>query len=106
MSKAITRLITEDNKLYVHTDFNDDVALQRNKDIRAAELLNKPQLGIHDNADLRFIISVPDVNQWNLWKRDHPQEAKALFGRDETFRIKAAKYLALSHPEWVIFERH
>ena len=107
MSNAVTRLITEDNTLYVHTDFNDDAALRRNKQIKDAELLSRPKLGIHDNADLRFVISIPDVNQWNIWKRKHPHEYKALMtAKDHDYRLKAAKFLALSHPEWVIFERH
>jgi len=106
MSGHKTRLITQDDTLFVHTVFDDDEALKRNKQIKEAELLNKPKLGIHDNHDLRFILSIPDVFQWNLWKKHNQGEYRMLVGRDETLRIRAAKKLALSHPEWVIFERH
>ena len=105
MSNHHTRLITQDDTLFVHTVFDDDAAIKRNTMLRDADLLTRAKLGIHDDADIRFILSVPSVMQWNLWKKAHPEDAKHLFGKDDVLRIRAAHRLSIEHPEWVIQSR-
>ena len=103
---ATRRVAIEDGVLYGHTVFNDDAALERNKQIRDHGMVgNKAALGIHDEADLRMTISCPDVTQWNLFKRKHPEIARGLHSKDESIRMKACAALKQHHPEWVIQER-
>ena len=105
MSGHKTRLITQDDTLFVHTVFDDDEALKRTKALRDSELLNRSKLSIHDGADNRFVFSCPSVFQWNLWKKKNPEDAKHLFGKDEQLRISAAHRLSIEHPDWVVMAR-
>jgi hypothetical protein len=98
--------VRDDSTLYVHTTFNDDPALERNKQLRNADLLAKAKFYLHDNEDIRMFISCPDTTQWWLFKRDYPDIYKALSqNRDEAARMKACRQLQILHPEWVVQER-
>lgn len=102
---GVRRHAIEDGKLYARTVFNDDVALERNKQIRAAGLINKAKLNLHDQEDIRMVISCPDTLQWSLFKRDFPDIARNLHSKCETERMSACKQLQILHPEWVLQER-
>ena len=102
---AIQRVVSQDNKLYIQTNFADDYALERNKQIKAAALLDKAKFNLHDGEDIRMIISCPDTLQWTLFKRDHKETYKLILSRREEERMKGCRQLQILHPEWVIQER-
>ena len=102
---ATQRVVRQDEKLYVYTHFADDPALERNKQIKAAALLDKAKLNLHDGEDIRMIISCPDTLQWSLFKRDHKETHKLIHSRDEAERMKGCRQLQILHPEWVVQER-
>ncbi|RKZ94004.1 MAG: hypothetical protein DRQ46_10665 [Gammaproteobacteria bacterium] len=92
----------EDGKLYNHTIFYDDAALDRNKAIRESGMLAKAKLGIHHDEDLRVAFNFPTVYQYNLWLRDNPIDTDLFFnGKTEDERIGAGRRLALKNPEYV-----
>ena len=100
----------QDGKLHVRTVFEDDAALAKNRRIRDSGMLNKGQLGIHDDADMRAVISCPSVEQWRLFQRDHADIYKSLTTRgqstqDDADRMKGARQLQLLHPAWVVYTR-
>jgi len=105
MASYATETKIEDGKLYAHTVFDDDMSLANNKRIRNSNLFDKPKLAIHENEDTRYIISCPDVFQWNLWKNKYKEEYKQLTSSEESERMKGARALALMHPEWLLFSR-
>lgn len=104
-NNATQRVVTHGNELYIQTDFADDAALERNKQIKAAALLDKAKLKLHDDEDVRMIISCPDGIQWSLFKRQHEETYKLIHSRLEEERMKGCRQLQILHPEWVVQER-
>lgn len=100
-----TEVKTEDGKTYAKTTIHDDAALERVKRLKHEAVLDKARLGIHDNADLRMVISCPSIVLWNYFKRDHPKTYSLLNSKDESERMKGAKQVQFIHPEWIIQER-
>jgi len=100
-----TSIKSESGKLYAHTVFHNRKALEQNKMIRSNNFMEKGQLGLHDDADIRFGISVPSNLEWQLFKKKHPDIYKLIKSRDEAERIKGCKQLQLLEPEWVVQTR-
>lgn len=92
-------------KLRVMKIFNNKKALEQNKAIRNANMMNRGQLGLHDKADIRMGISVPSTYEWELFKRKHPDIYAGIKSSDESERMKACKRLQAIEPEWVVQER-
>lgn len=99
------RILRQDQHLVVQTIHHDDANLERNKQLRNAGYIDKAKLGLHDNEDIRMMISCPDTLQWSMFKRKYPDIYKGLLSRDEQARMKACRQLQILHPEWVIQER-
>ena len=104
-SNSVTRATLDGKRLNVHTTFEDDASLAQNRRIQDSGLLDKHRLGLHDDADTRAVFSCPSVNQWNLFKRDHPDTYKLLISRNETERMNGARQLSILKPSWVIQSR-
>jgi hypothetical protein len=102
-SKTIGK--SEDGKFYVQTTFYDDAALHRNNDIRLSGMLNKGKLGLHDNEDIRGVISCPSVEQWNIFKKKHKPTMDLLNSKDESTRMKGFKQVEILEPNWVVYSR-
>jgi len=100
-----TKVITEDGVTYAKTVFNDDAALDKVRKLKHENVLDKARLGLHDNADMRMVISCPSVVLWNYFKRDHKKTYELLNSKDETERMKGAKQVQFLHPEWIIQQR-
>jgi len=101
---------SEDGKFYVETLFHDDEALRQNDRIRSSGMLDKGKLGLHENEDYRAVISIPDVLQWNIFKKKHNDTYKLLTIKgttlaDEALRAKGITQLDILHPGWVIYKR-
>jgi len=106
----VSRATVEDDKLYVHTVFNDDASLKKNAAIRDENLMDRHTLGLHDDADTRMAISCPSTLQWGLFKKKHADIYKLIttVGQgDEAneLRIRGARLLEILHPTWVVFSR-
>ena len=101
----LSRLKTEDGTTYTHTKFYDDAALEKVKQLRKDEIMAKAKLGVHDDADMRMIISCPSVIQWNFFKRDYPEIEKRIHSKDEAERMKGCREIEILHPEWVVMHR-
>lgn len=95
----------EDGKLYCHTVFHDDDALERNSQLRNSGEFDQAKFGLHDDEDIRMIISCPDVMQWAIFKRKHSETYKLLKSRNEAERMKGARQLQILRPSWVIQSR-
>lgn len=102
---ATRRVVRQDGKLFCHTHFDDDHALERNKQIRNAGLIDRAKLQLHEGEDIRMVISCPDALQWTYFKRDYPDIYKDLNSRVEAERVSACRRLQILHPEWVVQER-
>jgi len=103
---STTTLIRDDHvdgEYFVETKFNDDHSLEVNKKLRNEGFLAKAELGLHDNADIRYWISIPDPLQWTFFQRKYPEIVAML--RSKTDFMRGAKQLQILHPEWVIAER-
>lgn len=100
-----TQLKTENGVTYAKTVFQDDAALSRIKALRDEKVLDKAQLALHDNADLRLVVSCPSLVMWNFFKRDHAATYKLLHSDNEHERMKGAKQVEFLHPEWCIYSR-
>lgn len=100
---SLTKL--EDGKLYCHTVFHDDDALDRNKAIKNSGAMEKSKFGLHDDEDIRMIISCPDTMQWAIFRKKHPDTYRLIKSRDEAERMKGARQLQILHPAWVIMDR-
>ncbi len=96
---------SEDGVFYVHTTFNDDAALEQNERIRRSGMLDNGKLGLHDDEDIRFVISVPSNLQWEMFKRKHLETYKLIVSRIEAERMKGCKQLQILEPAWVVMER-
>lgn len=103
--KTSQRILRQDKHLVVQTTFHDDANLERNKKLRNSGMIDKGKLGLHDNEDIRMVISCPDPIQWSLFKKKFPDIYKAIMSADEAERMKGCWRLKLLHPEWVIQER-
>jgi len=55
-----------------------------------------------DDSALAYSFSVPDGQQWSLFKRDFPDLYTALMKGDQQQRFKAARELSILHPDWVV----
>jgi hypothetical protein len=105
-NNAVTRVKTEDGKLYVHTKFYDDENLEQNKRLRNSGMFDgRLKSEMHHNEDVRMMISCPSVEQWLVFQKKHPDIYKDLKAGDEATRMKGARRLHLIKPEWVIFSR-
>ena len=104
-SNAISNHVVEDSKLYCHTVFHDDSALNQNERIRNSGMLEKAQLGLHDDEDVRMVISCPSTLQWAVFKRKHGETYRLIKSADEGERIQGARQLQLLHPDWVVQSR-
>jgi len=93
------------NKLHVKTVFNDDKSLDTNENIRRSGMLDKAKLGLHENEDVRMVISIPSTLQYALWKKKFPDMYEMIKSLDESVRMKGIFQLKLIHPDWVVFER-
>lgn len=112
MSEIITntnekrvRAKSEDGKFYVETIFMDDKALDQNSRIRNSGMLDKGKLGLHDNEDIRAVISCPTVEQWNLFKKNNPITYSLIKSPEEHMRMKGIAALSKLEPAWVVYTR-
>ncbi len=104
-SQHKTLVKTEDGKLYAQTTYYDDVALEQNNKIRLSGMLEKGKLGLHDDEDIRYVISVPSSMQWQLFKTKYPETYKLITSKTESERMSGCKQLQILHPAWVVMER-
>ena len=104
-SNSIERALAEDGKLWIHTTYHDDAALERNKQIRSAKLMEKAKLSLHEDEDVRMVVSCPSVSQWNLFKKQHGETYDLVMSTLEHERMRGARQLQLLHPEWVVQSR-
>jgi len=105
-SNSVTLEGMQNGEYYAHTTFYDDDALEKNNKIRTSGMLDKGKLGLHDDEDIRFAISVPSVLQWNMFKKKHLETYKLLTSKNsETDRMKGARQLQILEPAWVVFDR-
>ena len=98
-----TKVQTEDGITYAKTTFQDDAALERVRQLKHENVLDKARLGLHDNADLRMVISCPSEALWSYFIRDYPDIYKLLQSKDQF--LKGAKQVQFMHPEWIIQSR-
>ena len=101
----ITGTQVEDGKLHIKTTFYDDASLARNERIRSSKILEKAKLSLHHNEDIRAVISVPSVAQWNLFNKEHPELSGLLNSKQEYERLKAVDIISLAHPDWILMTR-
>jgi hypothetical protein len=99
------RILREDSYLVVQTTHYDDENLERNKQLRNEGFIDKAKFALHDNEDIRMMISIPDGLQWSIFKRRFPEIYKLIMSKDETDRMSGCRKLQLLHPEWVVQER-
>ena len=104
-TSIIQRVVREDGKLYHHTRFEDDAALAKARKLADSGLIDKMALGLHDDADVRMVINCPTTEQWNIWKKENPEDYRLLTSRLEHERLQGARRLSLMHPAWVIQSR-
>jgi hypothetical protein len=102
---ATRRILRDGDNIVVRTDFDDDAALERNKQIREAGLINKAKLHLHDDEDIRFVISIPDGLQYRYFKMNYPDIYEMIKSKEEKVRMSGCKRLQILHPEWVVQER-
>jgi len=102
---SVTRGKSEDGKCYTQTTFYDDKALAQSRKLADTGLLDKAQLGLHDDADIRMMISVPSTEQWLLFQRSNPEVYKLLTSKLDAERMKGARKLSILEPAWVVQSR-
>ena len=103
---AVTKLVrTDADTLVKHTEFFDDASLIRNEQIRKSKMLERGTLGLHENADYRMVISVPSQDQYDLWKAKNPGDYELLMSKNLDERLRGAKRLQFTHPQWVLYDR-
>lgn len=91
-----------DDQYTVHTEIQDDAALERNKRIRLEDLVKQGKpMPLHDGAPIEFAYSIPNEH-WAFFKRDHPDIVEGIRSKDHETRRKACRELSILHPEWVI----
>ena len=101
----VTNTKAEDGKLYIQTTYYDDEALARNDRIRNSGILDKAKLELHQNEDIRGVISCPSVDQWNQFNSQHPEVKELLDSPYEHERLKALDVISLHKPAWVLMQR-
>ncbi len=99
------RIFRQDSHLVVQTTHHDDKNLERNALLKREGYLNKAKLGLHENEDIRMMISCPDPLQWSIFKKKHPDIYKMILHKDEQTRMTGCRRLQILHPEWVVQER-
>lgn len=99
------RILRQDSHLVVETKHYDDASLDRNKKLRNEGFIDKAKFALHDNEDIRMMISIPDGMQWTIFKRKFPEVYKLIMSKDEADRMSGCRKLKLLHPEWVVQER-
>ncbi len=104
-TNGATKTVIEGDKLYAHTIFSDDRSLQRNADIKTSGMLENARLGLHDDEDMRMVISCPSTTQWSLFRKKHLETYKLIISTDESERIKGCRQLQILEPAWVVFAR-
>ena len=87
------------------TQYFDKESLAINDRIRKSGMLNKAELGLHDDADIRMAISFPSVVLFSAFKKKHPDIYEMLHSKDEAVRMRGAKQLQLVHPEYCVYDR-
>ena len=107
---SVSRALSEGGRFHVHTRFFDDAALAQNRRIADSGMLDKGKLGLHDDEDIRFVISCPSTRQWALFKKDNPEIYKLITTRGtdaiaDADRMKGARKLSILHPAWVVYSR-
>ena len=100
-----TKLVTEDNTLYVDTKFHNKDSLEINKKIRNSQMLDKMKLGLHDGEDARAVLSVPSNLEWTIFKDKNPDIYNDLKSPHEADRMSALRRIQILEPEWVLMER-
>ena len=101
----LTQTAVEDGTFYTHTTHYNDAALARNQRIRNSGILEKAKLQLHDNEDVRGVISCPSVLEWNIFNNEHPELKGLLNSTHEHERLKAMDIVSLHHPDWVLYTR-
>ena len=91
--------------MHVKTTYHDDKSLSTNEEIRRSNMLEKAKLGIHEDEDIRMVISCPSTLQWALFKKKFPDVYNSMASTDEQIRMKGSFQLQLLHPDWVVFSR-
>ena len=104
-NNAVNRTVIENGKIYSHTVFHDDNALNQNARIRSSGMLDKAKLGLHENEDIRIVFSIPSSLQYTIFQKKHPETFKLLMSKVEHERMKGAKQMQILHPGWVVMER-
>lgn len=109
-SRSVTTSELDGKKLWVNTKFHDDVSLAQNRKIQNSGMLDKAKLGLHDDEDIRLVVSCPSGAQWSLFRKKHPDVYALLTTRGgsedaDRSRMKGALQLSLLEPEWVIQTR-
>lgn len=95
----------EDGKLQCRTIFHDDKSLEQNNKIRLSGMMEKAKLGLHDNEDMRYVLSIPSTLQWQIFKKKNPDIYKLIKSSEEAERMRGCKLLHLLEPDWVIMHR-
>lgn len=103
--KVGQRILRQDSQLVVETKHYDDASLERNKQLRNEGFIDKAKFALHDNEDIRMMISIPDGIQWTMFKKKFPEIYKKIMSKDEATRMSGCRSLQILHPEWVIQER-
>ncbi len=91
--------------MHVKTTFRDDKSLDINERIRRSRMLEKGTFGLHDNEDVRLVISCPSTMQWAVFRKKYPDVYSSIISTDEQVRMKGAYQLQLLHPDWVVMSR-
>lgn len=98
-------LSNNDGNYAVETQFHDDHFRKVSDRIRSSGMLNKMKLGLHDDEDVRFVISFPSTMAFSNFKRNHSVTYSLLKSTDEAERVKGGLQLQLLHPDWVLEAR-
>jgi hypothetical protein len=104
-TNAVREFKRDGNILQAKTVFKDDKALGINEDIRLSGMLDNKKFGLHDDEDVRLVISCPDGLQWLIFKKKHYETYKKLMSFDEPLRMEGARELQILHPAWVVMSR-
>lgn len=91
--------------IHAKTVHHDDSALDINENIRLDGMLDKKKFGLHDDEDVRMVISCPDGLQWSIFKKKFYETYKKLMSPDEVLRMSGARELQILHPSWVVQSR-
>jgi len=104
-TNAIREFKFDGSTVHAKTIFNDEKSLSVNNNIRLDGMLDKKKFGLHDDEDVRMVISCPDGLQWSIFKKKHFDTYKKLMSFDEVLRMEGARELQILHPAWVVQSR-